>query len=432
MNVRLRDDIYYATKGDKHLFLSPSVPDWLVVNRNGAAILGLCDGTRSTTQIMEALGVSGNDLADDIQSLLTQAGSHSLLAEISGEAEPVVRDSNANHDHAHSSPLHTIHLQLTNKCNYRCSYCYAGSGVQSYPMLPLEILTKVVDEATSLSPHCRYELSGGEPLLYPHIFELSEYIKSKDSPMYLLTNGSLISEKNYRRVAELYDFVKISLDGPTPQVNDRTRGKGTYKKARRAIDLLRSTGIPVSVSMTVTHNNIDHVPAMVREFGNILKFAPVFPTGRGSEKDDLCITGEEYYYALASVPGVNPLSSLHGLIASGRGRKSTRCAMADTEISIADDGSVYPCQLLHEPEFCAGNVLSEPLRTIYESERFRELRRVDIISIAECRECPIRYLCAGACRARSYFECGSIHVSGDFCAYEKLAYVNGLLDAATI
>jgi sulfatase maturation enzyme AslB (radical SAM superfamily) len=227
------------------LFLSPSVPDWLVVNQNGAAILALCDGTRPTTQIADALGVHGDDLFEDIQRLLVQAGSHSLFAEIIGETETIVRDSNSCNCCAFSLPLRTVHLQLTNKCNYRCAYCYARSGTQTHPMLPLEVLAKVVDEVTSLAPHCRYELSGGEPLLYPHVFELSEYIKSKGNPMSLLTNGSLINEKNCQRIAELYDFVKISLDGPNPQVNDRTRGKGTYKKARRAIDLLRSCGTGV-------------------------------------------------------------------------------------------------------------------------------------------------------------------------------------------
>lgn len=432
MNVRLRDDIYYAAKGDKHLFLSPGVPDWLVINGNGAAILRLCDGTRSAKQIAAALGVQGDNHFQDIQHLLAQAGSHSLLVDIVGEAEATVCGGDSDDNRARLLPLHTLHLQLTNKCNYRCSYCYARSGAQSHPMLPLEILTEVVDEVTTLSPHCRYELSGGEPLLYPDVFELSEYIRSKDNPISLLTNGSLINEKNHRRVAELFDFIKISLDGPSPQLNDLTRGRGTYKKARRAIDLLRSVGATVSVSMTVTRNNIDHVPAMVGEFGNILTFAPMFPAGRGKGKNDLCISGEEYYSALASVPGVNPLSSLNSVIASGRGRKSMRCAMADGEVSIADDGSVYPCQLLHEPEFCAGNIRFQSLRKIYESERFGALRGVDVLSITECRECPIRYLCAGACRARSYFECGNIHMSGEFCTYEKLAYVNGLLDAATI
>jgi radical SAM protein with 4Fe4S-binding SPASM domain len=116
----------------------------------------------------------------------------------------------------------------------------------------------------------------------------------------------------------------------------------------------------------------------------------MFPAGRGNGKSNLCITGEEYYAALASVPGVNPLSSLNSLIAGGRGRKAIRCAMAGTEISIAEDGSVYPCQLLHDPEFCAGNVRLQSVREIYESDRFRELRRMHILLIAECRECPIR------------------------------------------
>jgi radical SAM protein with 4Fe4S-binding SPASM domain len=395
-------------------------------------ILSLCDGTRTTTQIAKTLGVPAHNHVEDIDRFLARAGSHSLLTESVGEAEVFVCGDGSDSDNASSPRLHTVHLQLTNKCNYRCSYCYAGSGAQTHAMLPLEVLTRVVDEVASFSPHCRYELSGGEPLLYPYVFELCEYIRAKGGRMSLLTNGSLINEKNCRRAAAFFDLVKISLDGPTPQVNDKTRGRGTFKKARRAIDLMRSMGVTVSVSMTVTRDNADHIPAMVREFGTILTFAPMFPAGRGREKDGLCISGEEYYRALTSAPGVNALSSLNRLIAHGRGRKSTRCAMAGAEISIADDGGVYPCQLLHEPEFCAGNIRLQSLREIYNSERFRQLRRVNVFSIAECRECPIRYLCAGACRARSYFECGSINLSGEFCAYEKQAYINGLLDAATI
>jgi radical SAM protein with 4Fe4S-binding SPASM domain len=299
-------------------------------------------------------------------------------------------------------------------------------------MLPLKTLTRVVDESISLSPHCRYELSGGEPLLYPCVFELAEYIKSKDAWASLLTNGSLVTDRNVRRISELFSFIKISLDGPTASTNERTRGKGTFNKSRRAIELLRSTGVAVCVTMTVTRQNLDSITEMVEEFGSILTFAPMFPAGRGTQADELCITGSEYYHALASVPGVNPLTSLNSVIAGGRGHRSTRCAMAETEISIGYDGSVYPCQLLHDAEFCAGNVQFQSLSEIYQSERFRNLRRVNVCSIAECGECPIRYLCAGACRARSYYECGSIHVAGNFCEYEKLAYINGLLDGAVL
>lgn len=106
--------------------------------------------------------------------------------------------------------------------------------------------------------------------------------------------------------------------------------------------------------------------------------------------------------------------------------------MAETEISIADDGGVYPCQLLHEPQFCAGNIKRQSVLDIYNSQTFRELRKIDVHSIAECSTCPIRHMCGGACRARAYYECGSLQVSGDFCSYEQLAYLNGLLNAAEL
>ncbi len=432
MNPRLRNDIHYCTKDGKHLFLSPSVPDWLVVNESAAAVLGLCDGTRSTAEIAESLRV--RHMQGEIAGLLARASSHGLLDDgKAGPDEPGAgRDRAGVRGDGAAIPLRTVHIQLTNRCNYRCSYCYAASGTQRHPLLPLEILTQLVDDIVGLSPRCRYELSGGEPLLHPAALDLAEYIARKGGAVSLLTNGSLVSERNARRIAALFDFVKISLDGPTAATNARTRGKGTFKKTRRAIDLLRSAGANVGIAMTVTRQNLDLVADMVREFGSALTFAPVFPAGRGTGNEDLCITGAEYYHALASIPGVNPLSSLNGVIERGRGRRSLRCAMAESEVSIADDGGVYPCQLLHEPEFCAGNIRVQSVRQIYDSDRFRELRKVNVFSIAECGSCPIRHLCAGACRARSHYECGSIHVSGEFCEYEKLAYVNGLLDAAVI
>src|SRR5208282_2499856 len=125
-----------------------------------------------------------------------------LLAGIVGEAESVVCGGDSENNRARSLPLHTIHLQLTNKCNYRCSYCYATSGVQAHPMLPLELLKSVVDDAMSLAPHINCEMSGGEPLLYPSVFDLAQYVKSKGNSIYLLTNGSLVNEKNYRQIAE--------------------------------------------------------------------------------------------------------------------------------------------------------------------------------------------------------------------------------------
>jgi radical SAM protein with 4Fe4S-binding SPASM domain len=422
---KLNNKLFYANKNEKHLFLNPSLPDWIVVNENGAVVLTLCDGTRSDGDVERAAAKLGGLTRNEVSTFLARAAEHGIM-----EHEQVTHVASPNCDND-ELPLRTVHFKLTNRCNFQCLYCYAESGKSLVNPLPFAEIKRVVDEALDLSSSVVFELSGGEPMLHPDFFAIAEYISTRTKNSILLTNGSLVSNKNAKRIVTSFQLIKISLDGSTDEINAVTRGKRTFKKVKRAIKLLRHEGANVMVSMTVNKANIDDIPKMVSEFGNILTFAPMFQAGRG-KGNDLYITGEEYYHALANVTGVNPLSSLNETLAHGRRKRVTRCAMASSEISIADDGSVYPCQLLHEPEFCAGNVRSQSLQEIYGSERFRELRQVNIFSIAECRECPIRYLCAGACRARSYFECGSIHVSGGFCAYEKLAYVNGLLDAAAI
>ena len=48
-------------------------------------------------------------------------------------------------------------------------------------------------------------------------------------------------------------------------------------------------------------------------------------------------------------------------------------------------------------------------------------------SIAKCKECAIRYICGGACRARGYYETGDVAASGDFCSYELNAFLDGIV-----
>ena len=104
-----------------------------------------------------------------------------------------------------------------------------------------------------------------------------------------------------------------------------------------------------------------------------------------------------------------------------------------TEISISENGDVFPCQLLSNSAFAAGNVREKPLTEIYfESPVLEEARSVSVNTLAKCRDCPIRLLCAGACRARDYYEIGTIEEVGDFCEYEQQAFINGLFNSAEL
>jgi len=118
--------------------------------------------------------------------------------------------------------------------------------------------------------------------------------------------------------------------------------------------MLQSCGANVIVAMTVTRANCADIAAMVAKYGSHLTVQPLFKAGRASMADDLALIGVEYYRALAAVEGVAPMGAVSAKLKSLRGRGVRRCAMTEREISIAETGDMYPCQLLHEERFRGG------------------------------------------------------------------------------
>ncbi|MCK4820457.1 radical SAM protein, partial [bacterium] len=325
--------------------------------------------------------------------------------------------------------LRIVQLSLVDKCNLNCIYCYATERPESTNKLTQEEHFKLIADINGISEKVNIVLTGGEPLLSPYALELAEYAKVYNNQVQLLTNGTLITEQNAKRISDIFSLVKISIDGSTPAIHDFHRGKGTFSKTMRGFELLKKHNASVQIAMTVTKKNIQDVDAMTKRFGSRLIFAPLFVAGRAKTNKGLGITGKEYYEALSSVEGVKPLSRLCSSLAASKQKRIMKCAIGDGEISISENGDVYPCQLLHLPQFKAGNIKNQSLKTIYyDSEVLAACRRLTVLDIEGCKKCDIRFICGGACRARAFYEKNRLDVSGDFCEYEKLAFINGLFE----
>ena len=409
-------------KNDKFLFLNPSIPDWIVTNVNGAIALKLCNGKRTIK---------------DINSIISKTSKRDQTNELTTFFQRVIEKTsflNASYKYtAHISynpyPLHIVHLNLTNKCNLKCIYCYADERSISKDLLQYADYLNIIDSINNIRKNVEIVLTGGEPLISIYTLDIAEYGKKKGNQIHILTNGLLINESNVNRITELCDLIKISLDGSTPKINDRLRGKGSFTKITKAINLLSQRNAQLKISMTVTKENINDIGNMVNKFGSLVSFAPLFKAGRAKSNKNLAITGKEYYKALSSVKGVNPLSYLCSSLDGAKEQKIMKCAIGDAEISISDTGDVYPCHLLHLPQFLAGNIKKQSLESIYKtSNKLMECRNLTVSEIKGCKKCDIRFICGGACRARAFFEKNSINVCGEFCEYEKLSFINGLFD----
>lgn len=399
--------------------MRPDIPSWIVTNANGAAVLKLCNGRRTLRDII--LISSRNVKRDATEEILGFFKEFAANTSIFSSAAPYVY---------YPYNLRTVHLNVTDKCNLKCIYCYAEERSESEGNLQLQDYVTVINSINNISNKAEIVLTGGEPLLVPYSLDIAEYAKFKGNDTHLLSNGLLINHNNVKRIAALFDLIKISLDGSRPEVHDIHRGDGAFLKTMRAIELLIQNNAHLRISMTVTKQNIHDIEAMAQKFGSLLSFAPLFKAGRAKNSERLQISGKDYYHALAMVNNVAPLSYLCSSFERAERERIYKCAIGDSEISISNSGNVYPCHLLHLPQFIAGNIKGQSLESIYAtSEVLKSCRNLAVMEVKGCKDCEIRFICGGACRARAFYEKGKLNISGDFCKYEQLAFINGFFES---
>lgn len=413
--LKLSPHVQVISRGDKVIYINPNIPRWIVTNQLGQLILTLFDGTNTYDQIINT-AIQG--LGEGFKDRIIQFCSSILSSGLLDHVEPHARE--------HRMKLSSVHLSLSDTCNLSCSYCYAKARVEKgYPRLTFREYQAIIDDIISINPEVIFTLTGGEPLLNKDCFSIAEHIKSRKAKVFLLSNGVLFSEKNIGNIARLFDLVTLSIDGPNETIHSLTRGNN-YAKVMNAIHLLEAHHVDYTLSMTVTRHNITYLEEMSKKFGGRLNFAPYFPVL--NESSDLSITGLEYYQALKSAAGVKPLSYCESSLEGALYHQCHKCSIGDGEFSISATGDVYPCQLLHTDPFHCGNVHDQSIKDIYyHSKVISRCSHLDVDTIAGCKDCPIKYICGGSCRARAYYECGDIDSTSDFCKYEQEAFYDGIL-----
>ncbi len=150
---------------------------------------------------------------------------------------------------------------LIRRCNLKCKHCYSTSGDVDFPgELSTTQVYDVMDDLKGFRVPVLI-LSGGEPLMRPDIYDISQ--RAKDMKFYvgLSTNGVLIDEGNVDKLAEIgYNYVGISLDG-LGKVHDDFRGMaGAFDKSLHAVRLLRERKVKVGLRFTVTLDNAHTLP----------------------------------------------------------------------------------------------------------------------------------------------------------------------------
>lgn len=155
------------------------------------------------------------------------------------------------------------HWEITKRCNLSCIHCISNTG-EKQEFNTINAL-KTINILNNLGCRELY-ITGGEPLIKKDFFKILKKAKEYKFKIGLLTNGTLINNKNIKEIKKYINETGISLDGSCAKINDKIRGTGNFKKIVKTIRLVKQNKIPITLYITINKINI-------YDFENILKLA---------------------------------------------------------------------------------------------------------------------------------------------------------------
>lgn len=315
-------------------------------------------------------------------------------------------------------------LNITGNCNLRCVYCSSVDFNKKSDMTKkqLEHILNELKEHGAL----KVVLTGGEPTLHKDfIWAVSEFIKYFG--VSINTNGTNIS--SYLDFFDQFEYknrvsFNVSIDSMDEEKNALTRGHYDLEIVINNIKKLNNMGYKVSVLCTVT-NMLDE--SDLELFSEFIKENPRI----GISLNDLKLTGRAGNQEKKLLPNLEKIKMINQkfgafqnfdfgcsedgkcdmthLLACGAGREC---------LAIAESGDVFPCTAMY---IKLGNIFENTIKDICDKsaviKELKDMRKMKLDCIKECKNCQYNCVCHGGCRANAYLATGSLYGVDPYCWY---------------
>lgn len=335
-------------------------------------------------------------------------------------------------------PFNYTLVKLAARCNLDCTYCYwfRDQSVYEKPA----VLTLAAEDAyvEKLGRHVvRYGIPsfyilfhGGEPMLFgPTRFDgFCEKLRSLEQQvgfklkLGMTTNGVLMNDA-WRDLLKRHNVsVTLSIDGP-PHVHDRFRvdfrGRGTFDKTIRALDLLRNAGCEPGV-LSVCNPALDPEP-LCEYFVNDLGLTAFDFLVPDANHEDCVPSIAKFYtrlfdlwYDRYSVRGIRIrfIESVAGGLLGLESHSESIGYGPTSTVTLLTDGSLEPLDVLRTAGYAFTktryNILTHELQDVEADPLWQEILHATVHLPEICERCPYKFACGGGhvasrfSRARRY------------------------------
>ena len=239
-------------------------------------------------------------------------------------------------------PLHDLRISVTDRCNFRCSYCMPKEVFdKDYAFLPqtsllsFEEITRTARLFALHGVH-KLRLTGGEPLLRKNLEVLVGMLADLRTPqgrpldLTLTTNGSVLAKKARALKEAGLQRITVSLDALDDTIFRRMNDADfPVADVLEGIAQAQRVGLaPIKVNMVVKRGtNDDQILPMARHFrgsGVVLRFIEYMDVGatNGWRMDEVLPSAE----VAARIHAEFPLRAMH---ATAPGETAERWIYAD-------------------------------------------------------------------------------------------------------
>jgi len=272
--------------------------------------------------------------------------------------------------------LRTASISIESGCNATCGHCSAdfmmSQTEQKKDRLTLDQYRDAIDgflKAGAVS----INLTGGEPLLNPDIYDIIGMVPSHRGVVNIQTNGLNLTDRVARKLKDAGCYiVMISLHSHRPEEHDELLEiPGAYDKVMRAIANCHTYGLPVILNCTITHQKVQDgtlwkMVHLAEDKKVTVNFVQPCTSGKWEHQLDVRLTDEDYVE-------FDKAMALPWVVWEGKSNyKVNGCRPGIERMYMSTSGDIIPCAFIH---LNFGNVKNEPVAGIWGRlrgfERFR-------------------------------------------------------------
>ncbi len=298
-----------------------------------------------------------------------------------------------------ASSVRYIDLDTSWKCNLNCIMCSVRLRVSrfSQEILSPENFEHILTQFPKLR---RINIMGlGEPMMNPYFFELLDIAQSRNIKTTTITNGTLLVEKNIRRLNDNFVAIYVSIDTPDSENYEKIRGvklSDVVGNLHRVKELKPEVRLGIlGLLMKETKEDLPKMVDLAKNIGvDFVDLNHIVSLDKRNDERHVTSDMSKTKYYLEKTEALAKEYNIR-LISRPLQPRMRRCWQPWVEPLIMLDGNIYPCSFMDRSpnpvdtewyagvpikvpfhQYRMGNIFEDPFEKIWNGKEFRLLRKV--------------------------------------------------------